>query len=516
MAVTIGTADVITLRGVCKGLYDLNGKTLNENIRILDNVDFTLHSGEVHVLLGENGAGKSSLVKMICGAIEPDAGEIFIDGRQVVHNDPHKALSFGVAIVSQEFSLCPNLSVAENILLGREPVSTGGFVDRVEMNDVARRHLGRLSAWHINASAKVKTLAVADQQLVEIAKALSVNPRVLILDEPTSALTDNQIANLFAVIQRLKSERVSMVYITHKLKEIFDVGDRVTVLRDGKAIRTVKVCNIESIDEMIKMMIGSKLENLFHKEKKPIGEVVLEVRDVDNGNGNKVNLELRSGEIIGLAGIVGAGRTELARKIFGVDSYASGEIRAFGKLLPKKNPKAAIQAGIGYIPEDRKRQGIVPLLSVAENMSYTSVRRLSRRWIVSKQSRRLLAREYIDKLNITAASLDQEIRYLSGGNQQKAILGKWLAAYAKIIILDEPTRGIDVSAKSAIYQLIGELAGQGAAILMISSELQEIVGMSDRVYVMRDFGIAASLIGEQITGESILRYAMGGDEVSLL
>ncbi|MCD8352655.1 MAG: sugar ABC transporter ATP-binding protein [Planctomycetaceae bacterium] len=507
-------ADIISLRGVSKGLYDLNGKTLNKHIRVLDDVDFSLRPGEVHVLLGENGAGKSSLVKMICGAIGPDAGTICIDGREVANNDPHTALSFGVAIVSQEFSLCPNLSVAENVFLGREPVGKAGFVDVAALRAAARVQLDRLGAANINVAAKVRSLAVADQQLVEIAKALSLDPRVLILDEPTSTLTDNQVANLFRVVRRLREEGVSMIYITHKLKEIFEIGDRVTVLRDGRSIRTVAVEEIDSVDGMIQLMIGSKLENLFHKEKASIGPVALDVRDLDNGKGQKVSITLRQGEIVGLAGIVGAGRTELARKIFGIDPYGSGEVRVFGTPLPKGSPKRAIQAGIGFIPEDRKRQGIVPLLSIAENMNHVSMRKMSRRGFVSKRSRRLLATEYVDKLRVAAASIDQEIRYLSGGNQQKVILGKWLSAGTRIIILDEPTRGIDVSAKSAIYRLMGELAAGGAAILMISSELQEIVGMSDRVYVMRNFGISATLEGEAISGEAILNSAMGGDEIT--
>lgn len=506
---------IIRLEDVCKGLYDLNGETLNKNIKVLSDINFSLDRGEVHVLLGENGAGKSSLVKMICGAIRPDSGRVFINGVQIAANDPHKALSSGVAIVSQEFSLCPNLTVAENISLGRERTGAAGFLKYRDMREVAAKQLNRLNANYIHPNKVVKYLPVAEQQLVEIAKALAAEPRVLILDEPTSALTDNQVEMLFNVVRNLRDEGVSMIYITHKLKEIFEIGDRVTVLRDGKTIKTTPVKEVDNVDGMIQLMIGSKLENLFHKETCPIGNVALEVKNLVGSTGDEpLNLVLRQGEIVGLAGIVGAGRTELARRIFGVDSYKSGTVTVFGDVLPKGSPKKAIAAGLGFIPEDRKKQGIVPMMSVAENMCHVSMRRLSKRGIVTRRSRRELASEYVTSLKVVAASLNQEIRYLSGGNQQKVILGKWLSADSRIIIFDEPTRGIDVSTKSAIYRLMVDMAKRGAAILMISSELQEIVGMSDRVYVMRNNRIATTLEGKQVTGERILHYAMGADEVT--
>ena len=504
---------VIRLEDISKGLYDLGGKTLNKNILVLSDVNFSLLKGELHVLLGENGAGKSSLVKMICGAIQPDKGRVFIGGREITGNDPHKALTSGVAIVSQEFSLCPNLSVAENIALGRERLKPGGFLDFKGMLDLAREQLDRLNAT-IDPRRKVKGLAVAEQQLVEIAKALAADPQVLILDEPTSALTDNQVESLFEVIRGLKRQGVSMIYITHKLREIFEIGDRVTVLRDGRTVKTTPVAEVENVDGMIQLMIGSKLENLFQKEPCRPGEVALAVENMIGSEGeNPVSIVVREGEIVGLAGIVGAGRTELARRIFGIDSYRSGRVRVFGRDLPKNSPRAAIDAGLGFIPEDRKRQGIVPLMSIAENMCHVSMRRMSRCGFVSRRARRRLADDYASRLKVVAASIGQAIRYLSGGNQQKVILGKWLSANAKVIIFDEPTRGIDVSAKAAIYRLMAEMAGRGAAILMISSELQEIVGMSDRVYVMRNSCIAAVLSGSEITGDGILRYAMGGDQV---
>lgn len=511
---TVASDNIITLSKVNKGLYDLSGKTLNKSVKVLTDIDFSLSRGEVHVLLGENGAGKSSLVKMICGAIQPDSGTVSIEGEQIADNDPQKALSSGVAIVSQEFSLCPNLSVAENISLGRESLTGGGFLDAQAMTRLAEKQLARLNASYIKPARKVKNLAVAEQQLVEIAKALSAEPKVLILDEPTSALTDNQVDMLFKVVRSLRDEGVSMIYITHKLKEIFEIGNRVTVLRDGKSIRTLPVAEIENVDEMIQLMIGSKLENLFHKESCIIGELALEVREMRAQPADApIDLQLRQGEIVGLAGIVGAGRTELARRIFGIDNYSAGTVKVFGTLLPKNNPKAAIVAGLGFIPEDRKRQGIVPLMSVAENMCHVSMRKMAKKGFVSHRSRIALATSYVKSLKVVAASLAQEIRYLSGGNQQKVIVGKWLSADSRIIIFDEPTRGIDVGAKSAIYQIMVQLAKQGASILMISSELQEIVGMSDRVYVMRNNRIAKTLVGTEISGEAILHYAMGGDEL---
>ena len=507
--------DIIVLKNVTKGLYDLSGKTLNRGIKVLTAVDFALRKGEIHVLLGENGAGKSSLVKMICGAIQPDSGSVAIGGVAMPDNDPHKALASGVAIVSQEFSLCPNLTVAENICLGRERLGGGGFLDARGMAAEAERQLARLDAAYIGPRRRVGRLPVAEQQLVEIAKALSAEPRVLILDEPTSTLTDNRVDKLFAVVRGLRAEGVSMIYITHKLKEIFDIGDRVTVMRDGRTIKTAPVSEVESVDAMIQLMIGSKLENLFTKEPRPAGAAALSVTDLVAAAGDDpVSIEVRRGEIVGLAGIVGAGRTELARRIFGIDRYHSGRVELFGTPLPKGDPRAAIDLGMGFIPEDRKRQGIVPLMPVAENLCHVSMRKLSRRGFVSRRARRGLAAEYVDSLKVVLASLEQEIRYLSGGNQQKVVLGKWLSADSRCIIFDEPTRGIDVGTKSAIYRLMAELAGRGAAILMISSELQEIVGMSDRVYVMRSNRIARTLAGAEITGEAILRYAMGGDEVA--
>ncbi len=506
---------VIQLEKVNKGLYDLGGKTLNKSILVLADVDFSLKRGELHVLLGENGAGKSSLVKMICGAIRPDSGRIIIDGAEVYANDPHKALSSGVAIVSQEFSLCPNLSVAENIALGREQTGAAGFLDAASMRRIAVRQLRRLNAHHINPDKKVKSLPVAEQQLVEIAKALAADPKILILDEPTSALTDNQVDMLFQVVRSLRDEGVSMIYITHKLKEIFEIGDRVTVLRDGRTVKTVAVSEVDGVDEMIQLMIGSKLENLFQKEKCAIGEVALSVENMVAACGDDpISIELRQGEIVGLAGIVGAGRTELARRIFGIDDYYSGTVRVFGQPIAKADPQAAIRAGIGFIPEDRKRQGIVPLMSVAENMCHVSMRQMARHGFISRRARKTLAADYVARLKVAAASLGQAIRYLSGGNQQKVILGKWPSANSRILVFDEPTRGIDVSAKSAIYRLMVEMAARGAAILMISSELQEIVGMSDRVYVMRNHRVAAVLCDQDITGDKILHYAMGGDEIA--
>ncbi|MDR1611478.1 MAG: sugar ABC transporter ATP-binding protein [Planctomycetota bacterium] len=513
---TADGGEIIRLQGVCKGLYDLNGKTLNRGVPVLSDINFSLEKGEIHVLLGENGAGKSSLVKVVCGAIEPDRGRVFIEGGEIPANDPQQALASGVAIVSQEFSLCPNLSVAENISLGREEVRAGGFLDRKATRAAAAAQLARLEASYIDPDRKVRHLPVAEQQLVEIAKALAAGPRVLILDEPTSALTDNQVEMLFRVLRLLKAQGVSMIYITHKLKEIFEVGDRVTVLRDGRTIRTIPVGEIADVDAVIQMMIGSKLENLFHKESCPVGDVALEVDNLVGQPGDPpLSLEVRRGEIVGLAGIVGAGRTELARMIFGVDGYVSGRVRVFGKELPKGDPNAAIAAGVGFIPEDRKRQGLVPLMSVAENMCHVSMRRLSEHGFIGVHKRRALAAEYVGRLKVAAASLGQEIRYLSGGNQQKVILGKWLSANARLFIFDEPTRGIDVGTKSAIYRLMVDLAKRGAAILMISSELQEIVGMSDRVYVMRGRRVAAALAGGEIAGDNILRYAMGGDELPM-
>jgi ribose transport system ATP-binding protein len=505
------------LVGITKGLYDASGQTINRKMTVLDGVNFDIRQGEVHVLLGENGAGKSTLIKILCGAVPADKGSLEIDGKPVVIRGTHEAQKLGIGLVAQELSLCPNLNVFQNIFLGREPRhGIFGGVDARKMRAEAQRQLARLHT-DIDVGLGVQELSIAQQQMVEIAKALSMDARILILDEPTSALADNQVKELFAVIRSLVESGVSVVYITHKLGEVFEIGHRVTVLRDGMTVATKDVSEVEGVDELVRMMIGQKLEHVMKRSEATKGDVALQVDHLTtSGVLEDVSLTVHSGEIVGIAGIVGAGRTELVRAIFGADPSDSGSVSIFGKPVRRRAPAALIGLGLGFIPEDRKRQGIVPMCTVAENVSHAAMSQIARHGWLTRSARRRTARRHVEQLGITVSSVDQEVRYLSGGNQQKVVLSKWLEAKSRIFIFDEPTRGIDVGAKAAIYGLLDELARGGAAILLISSELQEVVGLSDRIYVMRAGRIVKEISREQINGEEVLHYAMGGETIGSL
>ena len=505
-------ATVLALKAITKSLYDVNGRTINKQIVVLDAVDFDVREGEVHVLLGENGAGKSTLMKILCGAIPSDAGSIEFKGEKISVKNTQNAHKLGVRLVAQEFSLCPNLSVAMNIFLGKEVRKNAwGTLDIKAMEAEAVRQLDRLKV-QIDVRALVGDLPVAQQQMVEIAKALSMEPQVLILDEPTSALADDQVKKLFLVLKELTSKGMSIVYISHKLNEVFELGDRITVLRDGCTVGTAKVSELTGIDELVQMMVGQKLDTLFHRTAVQPGAKVLETNKLGiHGVLEDISINIHSGEIVGLAGIVGAGRTELARALYGIDAIDTGEIFVDGKLVRKHSPVNMIRMGVGLIPEDRKQQGIVPLSPVSENVCHVVMDRLSSFGFIGLKTRKRVAEEKVGELNISVSSVRQEVRYLSGGNQQKVVLSKWLCAKPKVFIFDEPTRGIDVGAKAAIYALMDTIVRQGGAILMISSELQEVVGMSDRMYVMRKGRIVKELKKEEFSGDTVLRYAMAGE-----
>jgi ribose transport system ATP-binding protein len=503
---------VLALKNITKSLYDVNGRTINKDIVVLNSVDFDVRKGEVHVLLGENGAGKSTLVKILCGAIPADSGHIEFNGERVSVSSTQKAHSLGVRLVAQEFSLCPNLSVAANISLGKEMKTRRlKSLDSARMEEEAVRQLERLKV-KIDVRKAVEELSVAQQQMVEIAKALSMDPHVLILDEPTSALADDQIQKLFSVLRDLTAKGISIVYISHKLNEVFEIGDRITVLRDGSTVGTTVVGELKGVDELVQMMIGQKLDTLFHRSPVAPGETVLEVKGLSVRNVlENIDLSIRAGEIVGIAGIIGAGRTELARAIFGIDKTDAGEIYIKNRLVRKHGPIRMIRLGVGLLPEDRKRQGIVPLSSVAENVCQVVMSRLSYHGLIGIRRRRRTTAEKVKELDISVSSVNQELRYLSGGNQQKVVLAKWLCAKPDVFIFDEPTRGIDVGAKAAIYGLMDGIVRRGGSILMISSELQEVVGMSDRIYVMRKGKIVKELKKEEFAGDTILRYAMAGE-----
>ena len=478
----------------------------------LDKVDFDLMHGEVHVLLGENGAGKSTLMKVLAGAYQPDAGKITIEGQEVRVANPRQARKLGVRIIYQEFNLIPYMNVAQNIFLGRFPLRWG-LLDHTKMHAESRKLLSGLNM-DIDTNAKVVNLGVAQQQMVEVAKALSLNSRILIMDEPTASLTEREIEQLFATIHRLKKQGIGIVYISHRLQEVHQIGDRVTVLRDGKFIGTRQV-NQVTVDELINMMVGRQITQMFPRDYQPQGAEALRVENLSSGNKlREVALRVHCGEIVGLAGLVGSGRTELARAVFGADPYDAGSVFVFGKPVKAGSPAKMVELGVGLLPEDRKAQGLALILPLAENVVMASLRQLFPRRFVDTGKERQVVAKYVQDLRIATPSISRLAQYLSGGTQQKVVLAKWLCTHSRIFIFDEPTRGIDVGAKAEIHGFMNELVNQGAAVLMISSDLPEILGMSDRVYVMRQGRIVAEVPRQETTQECIVAYAMGHDIAS--
>ncbi|HEY6750885.1 MAG TPA: sugar ABC transporter ATP-binding protein [Rubrobacteraceae bacterium] len=478
----------------------------------LDGVDFELERGEVHVLLGENGAGKSTLVKMLAGAYRPDEGEILLTGEAASISSATDAQKLGISTIYQEFNLVPQFTVAENIFLGRQP-RRFGFVDRWKMREEARKLLDRMKVL-VDPDALVSNLGVAQRQMVEIAKALSLNARILIMDEPTASLSGQEVERLFEIVRGLKEEEVAMIFISHHLEEVSEIGDRVTVLRDGKVVDRVPASTKHS--ELVRMMVGRSVEAQFPRRRPEVGEVLLEVKNLSReGVLEDVSFSLRAGEVVGVAGIVGAGRTELARAIFGADPGHAGEVWVERRRMERGDPREAKRRGMGFVTEDRQGQGIVPPLSVAENLGLASLERNTHVGLVSRREQRKQARKMIEDLNIRTPGPEQEIRYLSGGNQQKAVIGKWLLADSKVLIMDEPTRGIDVGAKVEIYELMNELTENGAGILMISSDLPEVLGMSDRILVMSGGRITGELSVEEANGENVMELATQGSETTV-
>jgi len=488
---------LLEMRGICKRF---------PGVVALADVDFDVRRGEVHVLLGENGAGKSTLMKILSGAYERDAGEIRIDGQPVALRTPRDAQALGISTIYQEFNLVPQLSAAANIYLGREP-ARGGVIDRRALVADAVRLLESLGT-SIDPRAPVRTLGVAEQQMVEVAKALSLECRILIMDEPTSALTESEIEQLFAAIRRLTAEGVSVVYISHRMEELARIGHRATVLRDGKLIATRPLP--VPIPELVRLMVDRDVAHHFPAPTRRRREEILRVEGVSQGTRlHDVSFTLHRGEILGVAGLLGAGRTELARVIAGAEAPESGRVLVDGRPLTLRAPSDAIRAGIGLVPEDRKRHGFVPTLSVAANLSLPQLPRLGRAGLVDRARERSLAECWIGELRIRTPGPSTRLVALSGGNQQKVVLGKWLAAGADVLIVDEPTRGIDVGAKMEIYALLDRLAAEGAGILMISSELPEVLGMSDRILVLHRGRVQALLDTRGTTQERVLHAALG-------
>jgi len=479
-------------------------------VRALDNVSLEVQAGEVHALVGENGAGKSTLMKILAGAETADSGEILLKGSPVQIDSPQKAMDLGISTIYQEFNLVPYLNAAENIFLGREPrAKVPGFVDFRTMYDEAQQVIDRLGV-ALDIRTPVNRLSIAQQQMVEIAKATSRRSNIIVMDEPSATLTEHELERLFALIRQLKADGVAVIYISHRLDEIFEIADRVTVLRDGKHIATRDVKDITR-DEIIRLMVGRELNQMIPKVPAPIGDVVLEVRNVSSQNKlHDVSLTVRKGEIVGLAGLVGAGRTELARAIFGADPIDSGEVLLEGRPVRVRSPQDAIKLGIGLVTEDRKAQGLVLGMAVRENITLANLRALTRFNFIMAGREREVAQKFVTELSIRTPSIEQAVQNLSGGNQQKVVLAKWLFTQSKVLIFDEPTRGIDVGAKTEIYQLMNSLAAQGVGIIMISSELPEVIGMSDRIYVMHEGRVAGELSAAEATQERIMQLATGG------
>ncbi|WP_172383929.1 sugar ABC transporter ATP-binding protein [Streptomyces sp. MNP-20] len=474
----------------------------------LDGVDFDLRAGEVHVLLGENGAGKSTLIKMLSGAHQPDAGRILVDGDEVRVHGAQDAERLGIATIYQEFNLVPDLTVAENIFLGRQP-RRYGLIDRKRMEADAAGLLARVGV-DVSPRARCRELGIARLQMVEIAKALSLDARVLIMDEPTAVLTSGEVDTLFSLVRALRADGVGVVFITHHLEEIAALGDRVSVIRDGRSVGQVPASTPE--DELVRLMVGRSIEQQYPRERPEVAEEdapLLRVRGLTRGGVfHGVDFEVRAGEVVGVAGLVGAGRTEVARAVFGADPYDAGSVEVAGRPVPRHDVYAAMTAGIGLVPEDRKGQGLVLDASVADNLGLVTLRSATRAGLVDRAGQRAAAERIAGQLGVRMAGLHQHVRTLSGGNQQKVVIGKWLLAKARVLILDEPTRGIDVGAKVEIYQLINELTAAGHAVLMISSDLPEVLGMSDRVLVMAQGRLAGELAAGEATQDAVMALAV--------
>lgn len=474
----------------------------------LDDVQFELLPGEIHALMGENGAGKSTLMKILSGVYTADAGEIRFEGRPVAPANPHEALKLGIAIVHQELSVVRPLTVGENIYPGRLPTNRLGMVKYKTLFENARGVLEKLQV-DIDPRTPMERLSIASQQLVEIAKALSLNCKVLILDEPTSALTDHEAEILFDLVRRLAAGGTGIVYISHKLDEVFALADRITVLRDGHYIGT-KVVHETSRNEIIRMMVGRELGDFYPAKSTERGKPLLEVRNLRlPGQTSANSLQLYAGEVLGMAGLIGSGRSELARAIFGADPKETGEILIVGQSVRITSPSQAIKLGLGYLPEDRKIAGLFLDLALKLNIEAANIHEVTRSGFISPARERALAEQYVKQLNISTPNVEQEVRRLSGGNQQKTLVAKWLSIQPRILIVDEPTRGIDVGAKREIHFLLRSLAQNKVGIIMISSELPEILGMSDRILVMHEGQIVADLNGSTATEEQIMTYASG-------
>jgi ribose transport system ATP-binding protein len=478
-------------------------------IRALDGVHLDLYASEVHCVAGENGAGKSTLIKILTGAHSRDRGEYLVDGEELGNPTPAQARAAGIGVVYQELSLLPDLSVAENLLMGRLP-SRGGVTRPAELRRQARAMLERVDLDELDPDTPVASLSLAVRQLVEIAKVLGQNPRVVIFDEPTTALSEAETGALLGRIKQLRDDGHAIMYVTHHLEEMFEIGDRVTVLRDGKFVTSAPMREFDH-DSLIAAMVGRKIEALYPAGSRAVGEPRLVVRGLRlAGSAASIDLTVRSGEILGIAGLLGSGRTELLRAIFGADPVDAGTVEVNGVPVPPASPRRAVQAGLGLLTEDRKQLGLLLELTIRENASIAQLPQISKFFTVDKRAERRTVDRYLGGLRLRARSWEQPVSSLSGGNQQKVLLARWLATKAKVLLFDEPTKGVDVGAKSEIYTVIGDLAAEGLAVVVVSSYLPEVLGLADRILVMREGALAGEVPAAGTTEEDILHLASPG------
>lgn len=476
----------------------------------LDKVDFSCIPGEVHAVVGENGAGKSTLMKILAGVYRPDGGKILLKGKEISFSSPKHAQNCGISIIYQEFNLLPERTVAENIFLGREPTKPGRLIDTHALKQRSKELLADLEA-DIDIQSKVKDLGVARQQMVEIAKALSLNADILMMDEPSAVVSGRELESLFRIIRSLRENGKTIIYISHRIEEIFQIADHATVLKDGQLVGTYYTKDVDK-PKVVNMMVGRNLTETFPSKEVGEKKEILTLKDVCRGNLLKnVSCKVYSGQILGIAGLVGSRRSELARTIFGAMDIDSGQILLNGSPIKKATPKSSINRGIGFVTENRAKDGLVYNMSVRKNLTLTILERIKKLFFIRETMEKDLSTNCVDEYGIVTTGIEQEIQYLSGGNQQKVILAKWININPRLLILDEPTRGIDVGAKAEIYQLMRLLAKQGAAIIMISSELPEIIGMSDRILVMHDGKIMGEISPSDATEERILMMATGQD-----
>ena len=489
---------VLEMKGITKAF---------PGVLALNDVDLTIHAGSVLALVGENGAGKSTLMKVLSGVYRMDKGEIRLDGKPVEIMNPLSSLHLGISIIYQEFNLLNNMSVAENIFVGREPKNRAGFVDKKAQRAAAEQLLQEVGL-AIDPDTRVSRLSTAQKQMIEVAKALSFSARIIIMDEPTSSLTDRETETLFGIIKKLREKGVAIVFISHRMNEIFEISDEIAVMRDGEMMEKMVTSQVTEQD-VIAAMVGREVKNLFVKEQVPIEDVALEVKNLSTKNFLKdISFSVRAGEIVGFAGLVGAGRSEVMRAVFGIDPRETGEIIVKGRKTDIRTTVDALRAGLGFVPEDRKEQGLILQMTVKRNMTLAALKKVARSWIIDRGAEENLTDRYIESLRVKTPSREQRVVNLSGGNQQKVVIAKWMATNPAILILDEPTRGIDVGAKKEIHALMSKLAGQGVAIIMISSELPEILGMSDRIVVMHEGRIKGVLNRGDASQTAIMKMAV--------